>query len=112
MLRTLIIFMAVAEMENFLTQNLEQRQLKKHISHPEKLEILNLWLRGKSCTEISRQTGRNSTTVCRWINRWKYEGHINRRFSPVRPPTCTYQPSHMEAPQMFQRKRIPPLFLY
>lgn len=88
--------MPITEMDPFLANNVEQRPLKKHICYLEKLKILNMWLGGKSCKAISRETGRSATTVCRWINRWKLEGHINRRSSPeqtppYRPPNVLYK---------------------
>lgn len=42
-------------------------------------QFVSMWVRGKTCKEIARETGVSSSTVCRWINRWKEEGNVFNR---------------------------------
>lgn len=48
-------------------------------------KFIQLWLAGSSARGIAQQTGASATTVCRWIRRWKSEGHINLRHRKGRP---------------------------
>lgn len=52
---------------------------------PEKVEMLRLWMRGLTRSAIARETGRSVTAVCRWVNRWRREGHVNSRPRTGRP---------------------------
>lgn len=47
--------------------------------------FVRLWLCGNSARSIAQQTGASATTVCRWIRRWKNEGHVNLRHHIGRP---------------------------
>lgn len=79
--------MIITETNNLIVLKMDLPRARKHISYFEKLIIVNMWLSGRSCNAISKSTGRSSTAVCRWINRWKLEGHINRRSCSGRPST-------------------------
>lgn len=56
-----------------------RRRRNRQIILSERRLLVEMWLRGLSCNAIARQTRISAPTVCRWINRWKQEGNINRR---------------------------------
>lgn len=72
-------------MNNILRHVMENRKPKKPIHHSEKLTLVHMWVRGMTCNAIAKDTGRSPATVCRWINRWKEEGHVNARPRSGRP---------------------------
>lgn len=44
-----------------------------------------MWRSGMSARAIAQKTGASVTTICRWIRRWRREGHINTRPRRGRP---------------------------
>lgn len=60
-------------------------------------KLVAMWLRGMSCSAIARDTGISTTTVCRWINRWRLEGHVNARHRPETSKTLTPQNLYSDA---------------
>lgn len=44
-----------------------------------------MWSIGMSARSIAQETGASVTTICRWIRRWRKEGHINTRPRRGRP---------------------------
>lgn len=46
--------------------------------------FVKLWAEGMSARAIARTTGSSVTTVCKWITRWKKEGHVNLKPSKGR----------------------------
>lgn len=44
-----------------------------------------MWSNGMSARAIAQKTGASVTTICRWIRRWRREGHINTRPRRGRP---------------------------
>lgn len=44
-----------------------------------------MWSTGMSARAIAQETGASVTTICRWIRRWRREGHINTRPRRGRP---------------------------
>lgn len=44
-----------------------------------------LWVGGMSARAIAQNTGTSVTTVCRWITRWRTEGHVENRPKCGRP---------------------------
>lgn len=69
--------------------HMEKRRTKQPLHLSEKMKLLSLWKKGLVCSDIAAKTGRSSTTVCRWINRWLQEGHVNTRPRSGRPRTRT-----------------------
>lgn len=51
--------------------------------------IVKLWIKGNSARAIAQQTGFSATTVCRWIKRWKNEGHATFTNSKQKPRKYT-----------------------
>lgn len=51
----------------------------------ERSNYVRLWVRGMSSRAIALETGTSVTTVCRWIKRWREEGHVNTRPRCGRP---------------------------
>lgn len=51
----------------------------------ERHKFVRLWMAGSSARAIAQQTGASATTVCRWIRRWKNEGHVSLRQRRGRP---------------------------
>lgn len=51
----------------------------------ERHRFVRLWMAGSSARAIAQQTGASATTVCRWIRRWKNEGHVSLRHRRGRP---------------------------
>ena len=47
--------------------------------------FVKMWLGGNSARTIAQYTGASATTVCRWIRRWKIEGHLNLRHRRGKP---------------------------
>lgn len=47
--------------------------------------FVRLWVSGNSARAIAQQTGASATTVCRWIRRWRNEGHVSLRHRKGRP---------------------------
>lgn len=76
----MINLLVITEKDYTYTVDVMKRSpLKKRIHHLERLQILYMWLAGMRCNAISLTTGRSRSSVCRWVNRWKNEGHINSR---------------------------------
>uniref|UniRef100_A0A0P4WMH8 Uncharacterized protein n=1 Tax=Scylla olivacea TaxID=85551 RepID=A0A0P4WMH8_SCYOL len=48
------------------------------------------WVGGKSIRSIARDTGVSSSTVCRWIKRWREEGNVfdRKKFSSICHPAA------------------------
>lgn len=73
---------------------MEEQTVKKPMHLTERKRIISMWLNGMSGSAIAKATGRSATTVCRWINRWRREGHVNTRPRSGRPySTVTYSTS-------------------
>lgn len=75
----------------FMPITMEQRMLKKPLPLSEKVRLITMWMAGMTCNAIAVETGRSSRTVCRWINRWRQEGHVNTRPRRGRPRTCSFR---------------------
>ncbi|MPC45362.1 hypothetical protein E2C01_039060 [Portunus trituberculatus] len=48
----------------------------KPTSLSERSVFVLLWVGGRSIRSIARDTGVSSSTVCRWIHRWREEGNV------------------------------------
>lgn len=81
-------------------------------------KFVRLWLGGNSARAIAEQTGASATTVCRWIRRWKNEGHVSLRHRRGRPRkdvrwnvfagrTAVSSPVALWSPADFWRLRCP-----
>lgn len=44
-----------------------------------------MWAGGMSARAIAQETGASVTTICRWIRRWRREGHVNTKPRRGRP---------------------------
>lgn len=44
-----------------------------------------LWRNGLSSGAIAQKTGTSITTVCRWLRRWRLEGHVHTKPRRGRP---------------------------
>lgn len=44
-----------------------------------------MWAGGMSARAIAQETGASVTTICRWIRRWRKEGHLNTKPRRGRP---------------------------
>lgn len=64
---------------NRITSSVMETQKRTKPVLSEKVKFLTMWMAGMSCCDIARTTGRSATTVYRWINRWRKEGHVNTR---------------------------------
>lgn len=71
---------------------------KKQITITEKKRFVQLWLSGLTCNAIANQTGFSATTISKWVNRWRLEGHVNERRRGVRRLGCVdkYPPDHLK----------------
>lgn len=51
----------------------------------ERAKFIYLWMEGKPVKEIAKDAGTSTTTVYRWIRRWRNEGAIESRPRSGRP---------------------------
>lgn len=63
---------------------------------PERLHIIEMWIKGSSARVISHATGISVSTVHRWVRRWREEGTVdtspylfNRQWNLILPYICT-----------------------
>lgn len=52
-------------------------------------KFVSMWVKGKTCKTIAKETGVSPSTVCRWINRWKEEGNVFNRSNNARSCMAT-----------------------
>lgn len=60
-------------------------RLHQTTSFADRFRFVWMWSGGMSARAISLETGASVTTICRWIRRWRKEGHVNTRPRKGRP---------------------------
>lgn len=58
---------------------MDKRRQSQQTDLSERQRLVRLWMRGMSCRAIARESGKSTTTVCRWIRRWHKEGNLETR---------------------------------
>lgn len=93
---------------NFVLQEFFMSQQQKgQTTLAERTMLVHMWLSGLSYKAIAEKTGMCATTVSRWVNRWRQEGHVNQRRCNRRRGSAHNHPSnffqcHYDAPGQWQ----------
>lgn len=56
---------------------MQPRQVFRHTRKPTRIMIVKMWLNGVPAREIARKFGKSSTTVYKWIRRFRHEGSVD-----------------------------------
>lgn len=56
---------------------MQPRRVLRHTRKPTRIMIVRMWLSGVPAREIARKFGKSSTTVYKWIRRFRQEGSVD-----------------------------------
>lgn len=84
------------------------KQSTRPTNRTERTSFVWLWVTGMSRRAIAVKAGVSVTTVCRWIQRWRREGHVERRPCRRNPVVNCQRYTYNMCSFLFGGQWIPP----